>query len=96
MLASSVIYRVFGPRSGQSKDIWKLVFVASTLGTQHYGDIAKTDWLGIEIICRSEVTLCTRGLLFQSTSTIQFQLNMLVYYKASIIIILSNVRFCPP
>ena len=51
--------------------------------------------VGSEIICWSEVTLCTHELLFQSTSTIKFQQNMLVQYKASIIITLSNARFCP-
>jgi hypothetical protein len=34
ILASSVVDRVFEPRSGQTKD-YKLVFAASPLSTQH-------------------------------------------------------------
>ena len=33
----------------------KLVFVASPLSTQHEGERAKTDWLGIGIMCPIEV-----------------------------------------
>jgi hypothetical protein len=29
-----------------------LVFVASLLSTQHYGERAKTGWLGIRIMCK--------------------------------------------
>jgi len=29
----------------------KLVFVASPLSMQHYGERAKTGWLGIRIMC---------------------------------------------
>jgi hypothetical protein len=33
-----------------------LVFVASLLSTQHYGERAKTGWLGIRIVCPSGMT----------------------------------------
>jgi hypothetical protein len=35
VLASSAVDRGFEPRSGQTKDLMKLVFVASPLGTQN-------------------------------------------------------------
>jgi hypothetical protein len=57
VLASSVVDRGFEPQSGQTKTI-KLVFFASPLSTQHYGEGAKTGWLGIGIIS-------IHGLLFQ-------------------------------
>jgi hypothetical protein len=34
----------------------KLVFVASTLSTQHLGERAKTVWFGIRIMCLSGAT----------------------------------------
>jgi hypothetical protein len=34
----------------------KLVFVASPLSTQHQGERAKIDWLGIRITCPSGPT----------------------------------------
>jgi hypothetical protein len=34
----------------------KLVFVASLLSTQHWGERAKTGWLGIRIMCPSGAT----------------------------------------
>jgi hypothetical protein len=54
VLASSVIDRGFEPRSGQPSTI-TLVCVASTKSTQHYGERAKTGWLGIRIMCPSGV-----------------------------------------
>ena len=46
VLASNAVDREFEPRSGQTKD-YKIDFVASPLSTQHYGERAKTGWLGI-------------------------------------------------
>jgi hypothetical protein len=34
----------------------KFVFVASPLGTQHYGERAKIEWLQIRIMCPNEAT----------------------------------------
>jgi hypothetical protein len=34
----------------------KLIFAASPLTTQQLGEIAKTDWLGIGIMCPSGTT----------------------------------------
>jgi len=31
----------------------KLIFVASPLSTQHYGQRARTDWLAVRIMCQS-------------------------------------------
>jgi hypothetical protein len=47
----------------------ELVCVASPLSTQHYGERAKTGWLGIMIMCPSGETClsadcCFSGLLF--------------------------------
>ena len=55
VLSSSVVYRGFECRSGQTKTM-KLVFVASPLSTQHYRERAKTGWLGIMIMCPSGAT----------------------------------------
>jgi hypothetical protein len=40
-----------------------LVFVASPLSTSHSGEKAMTGWLGIRIMCPSDMS--TRGLLLQ-------------------------------
>ena len=53
VLASNVIDRGFEPRSGQPSTI-TLVCVASTKSTQHYGERAKTGWLGIRKCVRVE------------------------------------------
>jgi hypothetical protein len=49
MLPSSLVDRGFEHRSRQPK-IMKLVFVAFTLSTQHYGERAETGLLGIRIM----------------------------------------------
>ena len=41
----------------------KLVFVASPLSTQYYGERTKTGWLGIRIMCQSWSDISTRGLV---------------------------------
>jgi hypothetical protein len=55
VLASSVVDHGFEPRSGKPKNM-KLVFVASTLSTQHKGERAKMGWFGTRKICQSEET----------------------------------------
>ena len=59
VLASSAVDRGFEPRSGQSKDYIKLVFIASPLSTQHYGKTGKIGLLEIRIMCPSGVTCLT-------------------------------------
>ena len=49
-LASSVVDRGLDPRSGQTIDYIKLVYVAFPLSTQHEGEITKNGWLGIRIM----------------------------------------------
>ena len=63
VLVSSAIDRGFEPRSGQTKD-YKLVFVASPLSTQHYGERAKIGWLGIRIMCPNGVTFLPTDCCF--------------------------------
>ena len=63
VLASSAVDRGFEPRSGQTKD-YKLVFVASPLSTQHYGERAKIGWLGIRILCLSRATCLSADCCF--------------------------------
>ena len=46
VLASNAVDRGFEPRLGQTKD-YTIDCVASPLSTQHYGERAKTGWLGI-------------------------------------------------
>ena len=54
MLASSVVYGGFKPLSGQTKSV-KLVLDASLLSTNINGERTKTGWLGIRILCTSEL-----------------------------------------
>ena len=55
MLTSCAV--VHGSNPGQVIPITiKLVFVVSPLSTQHEGEIVKTGWLGIRIMCPSEPT----------------------------------------
>ena len=61
VLALSVVDREFEPRRVKPKTI-KLVFVASPLSTQHSGERAKTDWLGMRM-CPSGAT-CLPADLF--------------------------------
>jgi len=42
----------------------KLVFVASPLSMQHYGERAKTGWLGIWIMCQSGATCLSADCFF--------------------------------
>ena len=55
VIASSAVDRGFEPGRIEPKTV-KLVFVASLLSTQHYGERAKTGWLGIRIVCPSGMT----------------------------------------
>ena len=60
MLASSMVDREF---EHKPKTI-KLVFVASLLSTQHYGERAKTGWLGIRIMYQSGATCLSEDCCF--------------------------------
>ena len=62
VLASGAVDGGFEPRSDQTM---KLVCDAFPLSTQHYGERAKTGWLGIRIMCPSGGDMSIRGLLFQ-------------------------------
>ena len=58
MLASSEVDHGFEPPLGKLKTI-KLVFiifVASPLSMEHYGERANTGWLGIRMMCSSGAT----------------------------------------
>ena len=55
VFASSAIDCGYEPRSGQTKE-YNMVFVASSLRTQHSGERAKIGWLGIRIMCTSGAT----------------------------------------
>ena len=63
VLVSSAIDRGFEPRPGQTKD-YTLVFVASPISTQHYGERAKIGWLGIIIMCPNGVTFLPADCCF--------------------------------
>ena len=54
VLASSAVDRGFGPRV--KPRTMHLVFVASPLNTQHYGERAKIGWLEIRIMCPNGMT----------------------------------------
>ena len=54
-LTWSVVNRDFEPRSCQTK-VYELVFAASPLSSKHRSVRATIGWLGIMIICQSEVT----------------------------------------
>ena len=78
VLASSAVDLGFESYTNRVKPkIIKLVFVASPLSTQHQGEIAKTGWLGIRIMCPSGAT-CLPADLFQWASTIKIKLGVLV------------------
>ena len=63
VLASSEVDRGFEPRSGQTKDC-KIGIFASPLNTQHYGERAKTGWLGMKIMCLSGATYLSTDCCF--------------------------------
>ena len=63
VLASSAVDRGFEPRSGQPRTI-KLVFVASSLSTQHYRERAKIGWFGIRIMYPNGVTFLPADCCF--------------------------------
>ena len=77
VLASSVIDRGFEPRSGQPSTI-TLVFVASTKSMQHYGERAKTGWLGIRIMCPSGVACLPADCCFIELALKKMQLSVFV------------------
>ena len=50
--------KIVGSSPGRVKPkTMKLIYVGSSLSTQHYGERAKTGWLGIRIMCPSG-TIC--------------------------------------
>ena len=53
VLASSAVDRGFEPRSAQTKDYKIGICYFFAIGTQQYGERAKTGWLQIRIICPS-------------------------------------------
>ena len=55
VFTSSVVDRGSNPDWVKPKTI-KLVFVASWLSTQHWGERARTGWLEIRIMCPSGAT----------------------------------------
>ena len=63
VLAWSVVDRGFEPRWDKPKTI-KLIFVASAISTQREGERAKTDWLGIRIMCPSGETCLSADCCF--------------------------------
>jgi hypothetical protein len=58
VLPSSMVDRGFEPPGEVKPKTIKLVFVASPLSTQYYRDRAKTGWLGIRIMCWSDISTC--------------------------------------
>ena len=64
VFASSVVDRVFEPRSGQPKTI-QFVCVAYTPSTHHWGERAKIGWRdGIMIMCQSGATCLSTNCFF--------------------------------
>ena len=56
VIASSEVDRGFEDRSGKIKRLCRLVFVVSTLSTQHLGERAQIGWLGFGKMCPSGAT----------------------------------------
>jgi hypothetical protein len=81
MLASSAIDSSSSDQMKQ-KTI-KLVFVAYTLSTHHYGGLEQKLVGQYNVSAWSDMS--TSGLLFQWANTIKIQLRMLILYKAGII-----------
>ena len=61
VLASRAVDRGFESLLVKPKTI-KLVFVASPVSTQHWGERAKTGWVRIRIMCLS-VTTCLSSIV---------------------------------
>jgi hypothetical protein len=83
---------VFEPRSNQTQDH---NIGISCFSAKHAALTRKNkDWLARNQDNVSEWSdMSTRGVLFQGTSTIKFQLSVLVQYKADTSIISSNVTY---
>jgi hypothetical protein len=64
VLSTSAVDRGFDPGRVKPRTI-KLVFVASPLSTQHYGESRKTGWLGIKNNVPEWSDMSTLGQLFQ-------------------------------
>ena len=64
-----MIDRGFEPGLVKPRTI-KLVFVASPLSTQQYGERAKIGWLGIRIMCPNGVNVCSSGVNVYSRTVV--------------------------
>jgi predicted LPLAT superfamily acyltransferase len=95
LLASSVVDRGFGPRSGQTK-VYKIgicCFFAKHTALRR----KSKDWLARNQNNVSKWSdISTRALLFQSNRTIKIQLSMLVYYNADLVIISLIINLFSP
>jgi hypothetical protein len=56
----------------------KLEYVASPLSTQHYGERAKTGWLGIRIMCPNGATCFPADCCFSELALLKIQLTQCV------------------
>jgi hypothetical protein len=74
---SSAVDRGFTPSRVKPNTI-QLVRVASPLSTQHSGERAKTDWLGIRIMCPSGTTCLPADCCFSELALLKIQLSVLV------------------
>ena len=91
VLASNEVDRGFEPRSSQTKDykIGICCFSAKHAALRR----TSRDWLARNHNHVSKWSdMCTRGLLFQWTSTIKIQLSVLVLYKADLTIISMTIN----
>ena len=91
----NVVSRGFDPRSGQAEDyqvgVCCFSAVHAVLGGEDKDSLA---WNHDNVSGLGDVS--ARGLLFQSTNTIQIQVSLFVWYKADIIIILLKINFFSP
>ena len=87
VIVSSLVDRVFEPRSGQTKDYE--IDICCCFSTNHAAFRRKSkDWLARnQDNVSSWCNMSIRGLLFQWVTTIKMQLSVLVEYKADLIII---------
>ena len=65
LACSPRVWEIVGSSPGRIKPkTIQLVFVASPLSTQHYGERAKIGWLGIRIMCPNGVTFLPADCCF--------------------------------
>jgi hypothetical protein len=77
-------------KRNSSSSHWKLTC------SRHDKEKEQTGWLGIRIMCPKWSDMSTRRLLFQWASPIKSQLNVLVLYKAELIIISLKIHLFSP